>query len=439
MNRIDVLLHAADAGDTFLSWTWLRPPYAAQVSRRPAGALDDVLADLDGGLLAAALRDGGEADPATAPGDSTAPPAGNPLTSGPFSTRGDERELAERLASAALPAELATQLVDEARRAHIRLRITPSPRLARVPWELLLMPDGRRLIEVCEIVLDPPTAIYADRNIQPDPWATVADRPVLHVIDPLLSDRREQVLTPTGVRAFADRLASLRAAGRALRNGNPQKNPQSNVTREQLNYALRIRRSRLLYFGHVSARPEEPGTASIHLSDPAHGAWGMMPPRAGNRPLSALDLLLGTARCDDPAVWHRYDADECQLGPEIWPMPSRVALIACEGGVDFRSTETFGLVIAMLNAGAGLVTTTRWPLPSDAAFHAVGIGETALPTTELALHVDAAHDRDDPVAELRAWQLDQLQRWQRSADDVVYSPILWAALTHTWAPGRDLG
>ncbi|PWS21348.1 hypothetical protein DKP78_24060, partial [Enterococcus faecium] len=51
--------------------------------------------------------------------------------------------------------------------------------------------------------------------------------------------------------------------------------------RVALSEALKTGRSRMLYFGHVSARPDEPGSASIHLFDTAggrtsgNGMWGM--------------------------------------------------------------------------------------------------------------------------------------------------------------------
>jgi hypothetical protein len=426
VSRLEVLVRAADAGDTFLSWTWLRPPHRPQVSRRPGTALDQALIELNRGLPVAQV---GSADPTDAGDGLSGGPARRALMSGPFSNPLKERALAETLTAAVIPDELGIELAGEAADGDgVRLRLTPSPRLARVPWELLLTPDGRRLFEVCEIVLDPPSTIYADRSYQPAEWATVRDLPVLHVIDPRLSVWGQQTLTAAGTAAFAERLTRLQQTGRACARPQ-QKRPQSDFTRQQLNFALGTDRSRLLYFGHVSAAADNPGTAALHLSD---------------GPLSALELLLGTSRCANPDVWAGYGANRSQYGNEIWPMPSRVAMIACEGSVDFRSTETFGLVMAMLNAGAGLVTTTRWPLPSDSAFHPADNAEPSdpaepvLPTTELALTVDDAHDQDDPIAELRTWQRAQWKRWQDEPENLRYSPILWAALTHTCAPRQDV-
>lgn len=433
---MDVLLRAADAGDTFLYWVWLRPPYEAQVARRPAQALDGALRDLNRAIPVAQI--GGQHGPAA--GAEPGAPRVDAWTAGPFSDPHAERDFAETLTAAVFPEKLGAELVDAAATGNVRLRVTPSPRLARVPWELLLAPDGRRLLELCEIVFEPPSTIFAERSRHPpSSWREVRHLPVLHVIDPELDAGDDRTLTPDGANAFKERLARLQGTGRALGFGEQQNAPQANIDRYQLNLALHEDRSRLLYFGHVSAAADKPGTASLHLSDPAR-TWGLAPQDGGNRPLSALDLLLGTTRCDDPNVWADYDSDRRQYGHEIWPMPSRVAIIACEGGVDFRSSETFGLVMAMLDSGADLVTTTRWPLPSDHAFHTAfgdrGIAETDIATTDLALTVDDAHEVDDPIATLRAWQREQWQNWQKTKD-IRYSPILWAALTHTCAPRRD--
>lgn len=76
---------------------------------------------------------------------------------------------------------------------------------------------------------------------------------------------------------------------------------------------------------------------------PPMASGEMVPIREGyHLPLCALDFLLGTQQCSDEKVWRRYGSNRRNYGHEIWPIPCRVALIACEGGVDFRSAETFG-------------------------------------------------------------------------------------------------
>jgi hypothetical protein len=199
-------------------------------------------------------------------------------------------------------------------------------------------------------------------------------------------------------------------------------------------------RSRLFYYGHVSAEPDEPGSASLHLSDVSDTSWGMARPLGTHLPLSALDLLLGTTLAPEEYKG-RYPDAETDGGHDIWPMPSRVAVIACEGGADYRSRETFGLVIAMLNAGAELVTTTRWTLPTDLAFwhfHDDVARRGVHPTTELALTVDRAHTRDDPIAELLEWQRGQLNSWRDSDGAIEFSPLIWASMTNTWGPDASV-
>ena len=96
---------------------------------------------------------------------------------------------------------------------------------------------------------------------------------------------------------------------------------------------LRDDPGRLVYFGHVSSTLDEPGSASLHLSDDANEPGYTDTVNQAHRPLSALDLMLGTA-FDEVG-----EAPESGPGHVIWPMPPRVAIIACEGGVDYRSSE----------------------------------------------------------------------------------------------------
>lgn len=63
-----------------------------------------------------------------------------------------------------------------------------------------------------------------------------------------------------------------------------------------------------------------------------------------HRPFSALDLLRGTIECRVRDHRLPLGFEQPERGRTIWPMPARVAIIACEGGADYRATETFGLV-----------------------------------------------------------------------------------------------
>ena len=155
--------------------------------------------------------------------------------------------------------------------------------------------------------------------------------------------------------------------------------------------------SRLLYLGHVQAPdPDSPADAALVFE------------RQG-RP----DLL-------SAARWLAW--------PERWPAPARVALIAC-GSDDAAYLETSGLPAAAVNAGARLVTTTRWPLPADRH------DGSARGTTELMLAVHRAHRQSAPVRALRTWQVEQLERW-RTRPSFESSPLLWAALSTYAVPGE---
>ncbi len=48
------------------------------------------------------------------------------------------------------------------------------------------------------------------------------------------------------------------------------------------------------------------------------------------------------------------------------PSPTRVALLACASGGDYRFDEATGMVAAMCARRAELVTATLWSLPTSA-------------------------------------------------------------------------
>jgi hypothetical protein len=113
-------------------------------------------------------------------------------------------------------------------------------------------------------------------------------------------------------------------------------------------------------------------------------------------------------------------------------MPRRVALIACEAD-DSRYVEQAGLTLAAVNAGARIVTTTRWTCPTDQSVNVAG--DNVLPgegaTTAMALAVDRAHESADPVAAIRAWQCRQLAAWRSAArmqELRQAAPLTWACL-----------
>jgi hypothetical protein len=370
------------------------------------------------------------------------------LTTGAFATREGERALAEDLTAAVLPKRLARRLLEiggQRSGSRLLVRVTPSPRLAPVPWELLVLPDGRRLVEVAEIAHDAPAVIHVDRGRLPMPWADVKDRSVLYVIDPELpagsglrpvlggvgDTGRKMLEDLLDVRMRASRLLP-RDRRRAVRHGQDRKSLGDRLRDEGRPI------SRLLYFGHASSLDHEPGSAAIHLHDDAQ-VFGYATAQHNHRPLSAFDLLVGTLPIDtvDPrvdGVMNRPIQDD-RPGHDIWPMPTRVAVIACASGSDHRNVEAFGLVMALLNAGAELVTTTRWALPTDSSFRLVDASADHAPTARLAAEVDRCHEVNDPVAAIAEWQRDQLAAWNQSGH-LRDTPLLWASLTTHQAAAR---
>lgn len=446
-----VLIRAADAGDTYLSWRWLDEkdaPFAARIAAHQASS---VLEHLDTALIS------------PLPGETSAQALQRGLTIGAFSSAEGERKLAAKLTSVFLPSELREQIVRRTSSgARVQVRVTPSPALARLPWELTVIDSSRRLIEVADVVYDPPSIITSNRRDNYT-WHELRAEPAVFVIDPQVPGQRgPDSLRPTlatgaDQRPLKKRLRSYRAAGMVCASYQGRIDPTlsgQSFTRKELSYQLRSGlRSRLFYFGHVSSTPAEPGTASLHLTDTT-AMWGMAETLSDSaisitaatvhdsgqhRPLSALDLMLGTTMTADPTVWNYYGADRPQLGRELWPMPPRVAMIACEGGVDYRSSETFGLVMAMIDSGSELVTTTRWTLPTDHGVrgHRQELPPGVLPTVDLALEVDHSHTLDNPIRHLADWQRNQLRHWQDSGDGAVqYSPLWWASLISTEATRR---
>ncbi|MQY20139.1 CHAT domain-containing protein [Nocardia macrotermitis] len=436
MSGAQVLLRAVDRKHTYLAWRWLDRPgdpdyvVIGETAARAAGAA------LESALFPAL------------PGETGAEREHRALVTGAFADRDRERALARSLTDAFLPDRLRTQIRDRWRAGErVRVRITPSPRLARVPWELLWIDARHRLIDAATVVYEPPAVVHAGRARTPEEWAEVRDRPVLFVIDPAIGSNAaafglSSALPGDGTEPFVARIGQYIAAGRALAEELDLAMGPT-FTRRDLTEALETPRSRLLYFGHASASPNEPASAAIHLSDTA-AIWGLAPPlvRAGStpsesdhRPLAAIDLLHGTGTADERSR-RTYRIGAPRSGPDLWPMPSRVALIACESGADYRSAELFGLVVAMVNSGAALVTSTRWVLPTDGSLRGrAGRDSAARPTTELALRVDAAHEQADPVEELAQWQRRQLAAWSEGTDEAT-TPLVWASLTHTVAPKR---
>ncbi|MES0835948.1 hypothetical protein [Nocardiopsis tropica] len=448
-----VLVRLADAGDLYMTWRWTLGAQGFGTGYAPGDDADAVTAELAAALpgpgedVAAALADGAMTDPAR------------------------ERDLAARLASVLWPAELTDQIrqVGEGTGVRPLVRVQPSPRTGQVPWELLAVDGGRRLLDLADVVLAVPLALGAPTDVQPVPTAPpgtppppaasgapgrhgpgehgaapppdpaaptgrTATAPAVLVLDPRVPGFRADsplgsVLGRPGtdpdllalVRAHrdaGDMLPAVSAPEEALR--------RTDQDREWLGRALRSGARRLLYVGHVTSAPVEGGQsedARLHLCCGPE-TEGHAEVVRSHRPLSAKDLLTGGA--------------DGRPGAELWPSPPRVGLIACESGADARFTESFGLASAVLRNGADLVTSARWVLPTNLALHRFGrVPPDERPLSALVAAVDAAHDAPDPVRALADWQRTRLDRW-RTAGDPSATPLMWAALvTATAEPPRS--
>ncbi|MEV6252156.1 CHAT domain-containing protein [Nocardia sp. NPDC051911] len=412
MTRPTVLVRMADAGDIYVSWRWVDDS-----APRGAGVLPEDAAMRAVGLLADALP-----RPAEPGGLEQA------LTTGAFADYEREYAVAQALSRALLPYGLAAQLYElwqRGVRPHIRLQ--PSPRVAQVPWELVAPDRDVRLIDIADVSLLAPAGVAQAPGRIARTWTETAARPVVAVLDPRVPGfRADSTLGSvlgrmTAEAPLAQRMAMYTANDR-LRPAvaNPVETfRRTDVDRDWLGSVLRAGASRLLYVGHVTAAAPGSGRsedAELHLACTAD-AVGFAEPSRTHRPLSAKDLLLGTHTIESEPV----------AGQRLWPIPSRVALIACESGGDLRFSEALGLTAAMITGGAELVTASRWPLPTDFAFQRVaGAPAQVHPLQETICAIDEAHERPDPVTAIAEWQRDRLSAW-RDIGRIEHSPVLWAA------------
>ncbi|MEC3916175.1 hypothetical protein [Nocardia sp. CDC160] len=418
----------ADAGDLYVTWRW-----AGESAPGGVGVVPEAQVDAAMRRFAAALP-----APGRAGGLESA------LTTGELASFESENALAQYLSAAFLPYNLAVALHElyvQGVRPHIRIQ--PSPRTAQLPWELIAPDADVRLVEIADVsVLAAPGVVHAPARVARS-WADSRERPVIAILDPRVPGfRADSALGSVlgrmdSAAPLAERVAAHAEAGRLVPavDNALEAFRRTDLDRAWLSGALHAGAARLLYVGHVTAAAPESGrseSATLHLSCTA-ASPGCAPAYRDHRPLSARDLLLGTHALP---VGHEHaahsgngqgDKEIPRIGPEIWPIPSRVALVACESGGDLRFAEPLGLVAAMLTGGAELVTAGRWPLPTDLAFHRLaGTPGTTHPFQQAVCAIDAAHESEDPVVALNAWQRTQLTAW-RETGAIEHSPLVWAA------------
>lgn len=413
--RPTVFLRMADAGDLYLTWRWIDSDAAPGVGLIPEVQVEAAVARFAAALPAPGVPGGLE----------------SALTTGELVSYQSENALAQFLSSVFLPYNLAVQLHE----LHLtgvrpRIRIQPSPRTAQIPWELLAPDPDLRLLDLADLsVLAAPGVVHAPAR-QVRSWSATRHLPVVAVLDPRVPGfRADSALgSVLGRMDSAAPLTELVATHAARDHLTPAVTDpldafrRTDLDRDWLGTALRAGGSRLLYVGHVTAAAPESGrseSATLHLSCTA-ATRGFAPAQRDHRPLSARDLLLGTHGLPGESA-------DARTGPELWPIPSRVALIACESGGDLRFAEPLGLVAAMITGGAELVTAGRWPLPTDLAFHRLaGVPADIRPFQTAVCAIDAAHESPDPVADLNHWQRTRLEAW-RTTGSADHSPITWAA------------
>ncbi|MUM03121.1 CHAT domain-containing protein [Mycolicibacterium sp. CBMA 334] len=311
------------------------------------------------------------------------------LRTGALADHDSELELARGLGAGLIGIDGWQLLADCVTSPRAALFVTPSPRLARVPWGQLAMPgpDGLRLMELRATV----------------GWSARRDRPAVLVLDPRIPGQRPDSALgsvlgrPSPRSALARHFAPLVDAGQVLPAASTPEElfRRTDIDRHWLAQACASEPARLLYVGHASA---------------AEGG-------VGHADRAALHLAEGCAFTA---------ADVMAAGLAI---PPRVALLACASGGDYRFDEATGLVAAMVLGGAQLVTATLWSLPTTAGYRRFASGPTELvvdPMAETVAGVDLAHCEQDAGIAVNRWQRTQLRRWRDG--DVTASPLYWAAL-----------
>jgi hypothetical protein len=443
MSRPTLFIAGVDRERSYYFWQWLEP----ELSARQAYTIDRAVIHVLAERVSAAI-------PVQRSGETEEAMMKRVLTKEAFANLEEERQLSSALSDLLLPAVLAEEIAGHFvnnGRTPIHIRLLPSALSAQMPWVLLPIPvpqeDGTvktmRLIEVADLTFEVPAGIHVGRARLPEPWADDTDG-VLYIIDPL-TKVTGHVLDDQGVAAFKSRLEATGTADSGL---------QSDFTRHLLHEILTapVPPARLMFVGHVVTSDVLPGAASLILSDDEK-TFGVMrviegKDRKKNRPLSALDFLEGTQNSQtrlldlrqerisaDRVVWPT-DHHLPTSGSEIWPMPPRVALIACNSGADMRNPEPFGLALSLVNAGAGLVTATKWALPTDAALRQFG-GSTSHAFVNMALSVDDAHATAEPAAIIAQWQREKLREWEATGS-IDASPVLWASLSTYLAQPREV-
>jgi CHAT domain len=410
-------------------------------------------------FVLAALEELNEALPEPCGGETRRDAIERALTRGPFATPDTELTVAYILGVLLIGAagwQLLADCVAQPSGQRPVLFISPSARLARVPWGLLAVPksgpskeelvrarqdaitasgrvaaripwqlanvkehtDAYRLMELADILMAVPQNIaHAPRS--PAVWAARQDGPPVLILDPRVPGQRPDSPLGSVLGRPSDQTPLARHFSETVHRRPilPKVDDAVELFRRQdadrrwLAGLLAQRPSRLVYVGHASSADSEVGhaaRAALHLACTA-AAPGDAAAIGDHRPLTASDLM------------------SLRL-----PMPPRVALLACASGGDYQFDEATGLVAAMILGGAQLVTATLWSLPTTAAYRQFASAGAELtdagpdPMAEVVIAVDGAHEEADAGCAVNRWQRAQMRGWRDGT--VTASPLYWAAL-----------
>ncbi|MBY0290995.1 MAG: CHAT domain-containing protein [Mycobacteriaceae bacterium] len=323
------------------------------------------------------------------------------ITKGAFASSATEMSMARTLGTQLIAPDAWQLLLDCVASPRAVLFVSPSARLARVPWGLVAMPgdDRHRLIELVDVLMSaPPNIVHSPR--EPAGWSGRRGRPPLLVLDPRVPGQRPDSALgsvlgrPSPDTLLAKHFSDLIQGRKVLPDVAVSVDlfRRTDADRAWLEGLLAQQPSRLLYVGHATAADGDVGhadRAALHLAD--------------ERPLTASDLMA------------------LRL-----PVPPRVGLLACASGGDYRFDEATGLVAAMILGGAELVTATLWSLPTAAGYRLFAPTNDADPMSDAILAVDRAHEAEDAGRAVNSWQRERMRRW--ADGDVTASPLYWAAL-----------
>ena len=327
---------------------------------------------------------------------------GRAIAKGPFSAPDTELAIARTLGMGLLAPAAWQLLLDCVASPRPALFVSPSARLARVPWGLLAMPndDGYRVMELADVLMAAPSYIVNSARTPAD-WDDRRNSPPLLLLDPRVPGQRPDSALgsvlgrPSAETALAQHFTEVMGRRPVLPDVSSAVElfRRTDADRPWLGRQLDLAPSRLLYVGHATAADGDVGhayLAALHLAD--------------ERPLTAADLMSAKL-----------------------PMPPRIAMIACASGGDYQFDEATGLVAAMILGGAQLVTATLWSLPTAAGYRQFAAAASDHdPMAETIIAVDRAHEDADAGRAVNLWQREQMRRWRDG--DTGASPLYWAAL-----------